>query len=135
MKAKWLNRLLVVSPCYIALCTTEKQFKALLKHLKIPKSSQPAFIATWHSDATTHFFDNKEMMKVAAIVCIKHRDGTTQNQVSGLLVHEGMHIWQEVCRLYGEDNPSHEFEAYSVQNIFQNLLEEFTRQTKGDTNG
>lgn len=39
-----------------------------------------------------------------------------------LLCHESIHIWQEIKLLMGEEKPSAEFEAYSIQLIFQDLL-------------
>ena len=46
-------------------------------------------------------------------------------QIHGLLLHEAVHIWQEVKLRMGEESPSSEFEAYSVQAIAQDLFEMF----------
>lgn len=53
--------------------------------------------------------------------------GDTSNwsllQIHGLLLHEAVHIWQELKIKMGEENPSNEFEAYSIQAIAQDLFE------------
>lgn len=44
-----------------------------------------------------------------------------------MLTHEAVHIWQEIKLQLGEKEPSYEFEAYSIQNISQNLMEAYKR--------
>lgn len=44
-------------------------------------------------------------------------------EVYGLLLHEAVHVWQQVRVLMGEREPSSEFEAYSIQAIAQDLFE------------
>ncbi|MEB6681030.1 hypothetical protein [Acinetobacter lwoffii] len=46
-------------------------------------------------------------------------------EVHGLLLHEAVHIWQRIKKLMGEDEPSIEFEAYSIQRIAQDLFSMF----------
>lgn len=43
-------------------------------------------------------------------------------QIHGLLLHEAVHIWQELKLKMGEEKPSVEFEAYSIQTIAQDLF-------------
>lgn len=43
------------------------------------------------------------------------------------LVHEAVHVWQNACEQVGEDNPSAEFEAYSIEQIAENLINEWKR--------
>lgn len=37
--------------------------------------------------------------------------------VADFIVHEAVHVWQQICNIIGEDKPSKEFEAYSIQRI------------------
>lgn len=50
-------------------------------------------------------------------------DGRTRVEIAGLICHEATHIWQAVRAAMGEKHPSIEFEAYSVQAIFQDLYQ------------
>jgi len=43
----------------------------------------------------------------------------------GLLIHEAVHVWQNVRDLISEDRPSREFEAYSIQSIAQKLIDAY----------
>lgn len=40
----------------------------------------------------------------------------------GLIVHECVHIWQEIKKIMNENEPSVEFEAYSIQCISQDMI-------------
>ena len=42
--------------------------------------------------------------------------------IAGTVAHEAVHVWQTIRDMIGEDKPSSEFEAYSVQAIFLELL-------------
>jgi len=128
MKLRWLDRSLFVSSHYFTLCTTEKLFKKALKHLGIPKKDQPDFMLNWHSSATAHYFEHKTDQKLTVVVCLGSTEGKTLSQVNALLVHEAVHIWQQIKKAYGEYDPSSEVEAYSIQNISQALMDEYGRQ-------
>lgn len=49
----------------------------------------------------------------------------THAQVMALIVHEAVHVKQEVMRVIGEHEPSDEFEAYTVDNIAYNLISDY----------
>lgn len=130
MKSRWLDRTIFVNSSHYTLCTTEKQFRTALKNFRVPKKEWPMFIAAWHSDATTHFLENTQDRKCAAIVCVSNYKDKTHAQIAGLLCHEAVHIWQQTRTDLGETEPSAELEAYAIQNLTQSLIEEFERQTK-----
>lgn len=126
MKAKWLNRSLLVGP-YLTLCTTEEMFRCVLvKDLEF--KGHVDFLGSTHADATTHFLNNQSGEHVA-VVCLSSTDGREPIEVAGLLVHEAVHIWREHCKWIGERNPGDETEAYAIQWISQQLFWEFVRQT------
>ena len=128
-KSRWLDRTLVVNSSYFTICTTEKQFHKVLKHLRVRRKDWPEFV-TPYAYATTHFLDNKQDQKKASVVCYANYQDKTPAQIAALLCHEAVHIWQETREDYGERSPSYEFEAYAIQSLAQSLIEEFERQTK-----
>lgn len=124
MKCNWLSRDLIISPVYYTLCTTQRMFETELKSRKI----EPFDGINSGSDATTHFIESNEGHKAALVCLFDHKH--TKEQIFALLVHEAIHIWQEIRRAMDEKSPSDEFEAYSVQRLTQNLFYEYKRQTK-----
>lgn len=130
MKAKWLDRALFISSHFYVLCTTEKQYKRVLKDLDIPKSEWPPFVMNWHSDATAHHFEHQAKGKMATAICIRNFEGKTPGQIAGLMAHEAMHLWREIRLTLGEHEPSSELEAYAMGTLTQQLVDEFYRQTR-----
>jgi hypothetical protein len=119
---KWLDRT-VMRGTYLTLCTSQKEFDRILKHLGTPKD-------VWLKDnvgACMHTYGNKG--KITCVVCIPL---SLHNpiEVAALLVHEGTHVKQAMMRFIGESSPSEEFEAYAMQNICQELFTEYARRLK-----
>lgn len=129
MAVKWLNRELVVSPYHYALCTSEVDFRKELKRMKVPREEWPPFLART-ADACVHFFEKTDGVGHSVIVCIGNTKGKHFSQIAGLLVHEAVHIWQEIRNHLGEKHPSSEFEAYSIQKISQCLIDAYYEQRK-----
>ncbi|MEC7119842.1 MAG: hypothetical protein VXW65_08080 [Pseudomonadota bacterium] len=62
--------------------------------------------------------------------CLLQIGDTTDWQPSFImqvLVHESLHIWQTVKDAMHESNPCREFEAYSVELIFRDMLDDYDR--------
>ena len=117
---RWLNRT-VMRGVYLALCTSQKEFDRISKHLGTEKD---VWLADNH-DACVHTFENKS--KVSCVVCIEL---TAENplEVASILVHEATHVKQKMMARIGETAPSKEFEAYTMQNICQELFTEYARR-------
>ncbi len=130
MSVKWLNRTLVVSPYHYALCTNEEDFHKELKRMKVPRAEWLPFLLP-HADACAHFFEETDGAGLSAIVCIGNTKGKHLSQITGLLVHEAVHIWQEIRRNLSEEHPSSEFEAYSIQSISQYLIDAYYEKRGG----
>lgn len=120
MKPKWLERSLMAGP-YLTLCTTEDEFRAVLKHLKCKDA--PPFHGSDSANGTTHLVQNEGGGGLTAIVCVTPIDDLPA--MLGLLVHEAVHVWQAHCRDIGEDEPGDESEAYAVQSIAYQLMSEY----------
>lgn len=124
-KVKWCGRALLHAPLYYTIATSEKHLKAELKRLDYPGKE---FGVNAGQGATTNFLKNKRGETVAIVCLFDHSNSLTATL--GLIVHEAVHVWQEVKEIIGEKSPSPEFEAYSIQAIAQELMMEYIRQTK-----
>ena len=118
---EWVCRSLVDSPYCIGLCLSEDKFQKELKRLKVSRETWPKWISDG-AGATVHFFDKSNDNHCCAIICLDGKEKKTSNETVGLLIHEAVHVWQAVCDNIGEEKPSKEFEAYSIQYISQRLI-------------
>lgn len=121
---KWLDRALVVSPYYYGLCLDEADFRRELKRLKVPKDQWPPFLASQSANATAHFFERDS--ERSCIITLGSTKGHSIAQIHAMLVHEAVHLWQEIRSDIGEKQPSSEFEAYAVQALSQRLIEAYS---------
>jgi hypothetical protein len=119
---KWLNRDLITGP-YLGLATTEAEFHKALRHCKVPADKWPKWVSEG-ANATTHTMGNAQGY-TTCIVCLRPDKDCTPIQIAAVLVHEAVHVWQEHCERIGEDRPSPEFEAYSIQAISQRLMQAY----------
>lgn len=122
---RWLDRALVVSPYYYGLCLDEADFRRELKKLKVPKDQWPPFLASQSANATAHFFESDDGGR-SCIITLGSAKGRGAAQVHAMLVHEAVHLWQEIRADIGEKHPSSEFEAYAVQALSQRLIEAYS---------
>jgi hypothetical protein len=126
---EWLDRALIVSPVFYALCTTEAGYAKILKGMGVPKDEWPSF-TSFGAGATTHFFTKDG--KTSAVVCVLSPKGVTKTQIHALLTHEAVHLWQEILEQLHENKPSIEFEAYSIQMLTQNLVFAYEKQMQAN---
>lgn len=86
----------------------------------------------WNSwltkDACVNFYRHGTNGANCAIVSMDITTGVSLVQMNALLVHEAVHIWQEIKRQLGEGDPSAEFEAYSIQRISLELMAELSER-------
>jgi hypothetical protein len=119
--AQWIDRTLLESPYCIGLCQSETQYKHELKRLKINYNC-----GEWIPDDkdanVSEFIRGNEKCYV---VSIRVKKDTQHIEVIGLLIHEAVHVWQKIRDTIGEESPSPEFEAYSIQRIAQNLIDAY----------
>ena len=63
------------------------------------------------------------------IVCINQKMfSKSDKEVTGSLIHEAVHVWQNHCRFLRDKNTSKEVEAYGIEAIATGLLNEFKRK-------
>ena len=121
---EWLNRCAIKVPFAYGLCMSEAALHAEMKRLKVPFADWPRPWVADGKDATVHWLDCPDGSE-CVILCMDYENAMkhTPAEIVGLLVHEGVHIWQHIVRLsMNEKTPSAEFEAYSVQWIVQELI-------------
>lgn len=126
MKLRWLDRETVRAP-YMALCLSEKAFQDAARHCHV-SVSPGEWLDLNRNTAVTHTWEAKG--KLICVVCV-HPDAQKADpiEVASSLVHEAVHVFQRMCDSIGEDKPSREFEAYSIERIAERLMREFVRQT------
>jgi hypothetical protein len=109
---------------YLTLCTSEEEYAAVCKHLKIEPDD---YHGSDDANGTTHIFENAKDDMVCA-VCVDPTDDVPA--MCGLLVHEAVHVWEAHCRSIGDKNPSEESTAYGVQHIAYQLIDEYMSRVK-----
>jgi len=114
-KVIWLDR--GWQPLFIGFCPDEAAWRREVKRLGCPDTAYPT------SDGCVTYFEGGEDHGACCIVTLNRSEGRDDVVVAGLLVHEAVHVWQHVKAKMGESEPSWEFEAYSVQAIFQQLYQ------------
>lgn len=119
---KWLNRDLIVGP-YLGLALNEKDFHQALRRLKVPRDKWPK----WLDDealGSAHTFTNPSG-NLCCVVCMRPKNGASEIENAGTLVHEAVHVWQKYAAHIGEGAPSMEFEAYAIESIAKRLMQAY----------
>ncbi|MBB5443275.1 MULTISPECIES: hypothetical protein [unclassified Paraburkholderia] len=129
---KYANGVLLDMPCHLALCVDERAYRREMRRLKIDE--HPPFTING-KPATAHWFNHQQGGQNLAIVCVDRETlaDRTGTQIAALLVHEAVHVFQNICEHLGEESPSREFEAYSIQRIAQNLMHMYAELSEGGT--
>jgi hypothetical protein len=121
-KMVWCETFLRIRHHY-GFCPSEKAWNALAKSSRRELGSYPA---NRTAAMTTLFQDTKNKTRT----CIVTVAVQPPFQIVGLLSHEAMHVWRDIREGIGEESPSSEFEAYAMQNIFEELLTAYEK-TRG----
>lgn len=120
IRAKYVSDDMVMNPVRICMCIDEGAFISEMDALNVPYYDRPRFVAEG-KHGNVHYFQNKDDGSEIAIVCITNCESQTGIELAGLLCHEAVHIFRRAKELMGERESSSEFEAYSIQWIFQQL--------------
>ena len=97
------------------------------KHMKQLGVSKDEFLSL-NTPAQVEFFnvDNS----VLAVVQINNPKKQKPDWINAIIIHESVHVWQEIREMMYEKEPSSEFEAYSIQKISLDLMSEFEELSK-----
>lgn len=115
----WYRNTLLTGP-RMALCRTPAEWLKVAKSLKL---EYPTAFLSEGAGAETKIITYKGAL--VCVICIGSTKGHTKHEINALLVHEATHVWQQFCNDIGEKNPGAEQEAYAIQRISQNLMQEF----------
>jgi hypothetical protein len=115
MKTKWLGQMTVKAPM-MALCLNEAEYLAACKECGMDDGDE------WCDGLSGAKMHSQGLGELYCIVCMNTPDGTNPIEIAALLVHEATHIKQKLMLSIGEKEPSPEFEAYTMQNICQELF-------------
>ena len=122
----WLDRRISAPGPYLCLCLTEGEFLDAMKQLRCYSFGS---WVTEGSDATTHHLANGNGARVC-VVAVSNLEDRSGIEIAGILVHEAVHVWQEYCNQINEISPGSEQEAYAIQAIAQELMEDYARRIK-----
>lgn len=123
---EYFSRSLMPLPINVVLFTKEKDFKRECKRLGMGDYD---FVDD-HAVACVHTFENMKDHTTVNMVCVdmKKLENKEAHEVIGMLVHEATHLKQRCMQYLGEDEPSKEFEAYSMQHLTEELCKQFFKQ-------
>jgi len=107
-------------PVRIAFCPDEASWKRLMKRMGIPAEPYPAVGRIAHCST----FDGSSGDRIIAVTCGEGVDDPVE--VVCLLVHEAVHVWQNILGQIGEKHPGREPEAYAIQSISRGLIRAYS---------
>ncbi len=112
----WLDR--GWQPVFIGFCPSEAAWKREMKRMKVKGEPYP------DSPGRCTVFTHENKTCVLVTLSDNAEQIASRLEIAGLLCHEGVHVWQAVREAMNDPGqPSVEFEAYSVQAIFQGLYQ------------
>lgn len=128
---QWIDRALVFGP-FLVLCLSDMHFQRVLIEIDVAPGDRPMWLDPT-SEACVHRFTTSDHARIA-VVCLDDRT-MAPLQVSTILLHEAVHVWQRHCEYIGETKPRIEIEAYAIENITRGLMLEYCRQRSYPTCG
>lgn len=107
-------------PSFYGFCPSPVAWRRQLVKMKvspIPYPTSPGHCTAFWSAKTDYG------TKLVQLVTLgPELDKRTIDEISGVIVHEATHVWRHIRKDIGEKKPSPEFEAYSMQMIYQSLF-------------
>lgn len=103
-------------PYWYGFCPNAKAWQVEMKRLAVEGDNPYPTV-----DGGCSYFRGPDGHELA-LVTISDKPNIPAITRIGLIVHEGTHVWQRMCKAMGEDKPSREFEAYSLQSIVSSLI-------------
>jgi hypothetical protein len=129
-KPLWLNRSLIELQLHYCLVLSNEEYAAAVREVEGPGGFVGYWLKDEHAGATCNWAKGADGVQ-HAIVALRIAPDAQAHEIVAQLCHEALHIFQHHCRAMGEDTPSDEFAAWSVQAITQALLHDLAKRQKG----
>jgi hypothetical protein len=114
-------------PTYWGFCPNEKAWKAEMARIGCPEEPYPT------TDGKCSSFEHDENATIILVTISERLDGYSDHAgVIGVIFHEAVHVLQKICADIGETEPSIEMEAYAVQHIGAQILQEYVDRRRPD---
>lgn len=123
MKTKWLDRTIVYGG-YLCLVLSQKEYDKVMRKMGVPTET------VYKSGGCTMLTNDEG--KLTNIICLGNFLGQSLSSILALLAHECVHAADNTFESMKEKAPSKEFKAYVVQNIMQNVTDEFLSRVEVD---
>jgi hypothetical protein len=117
-KTIWINK--GWQPIHLGFCPSKKAWDTTLREFKITDEPYPT-----NHGRCTHLV-NAISGEEVILITVNLKEDTSALEIVGLIVHESVHAFDYICESIGEDKPSTEFKAYSIQAIAQEMINAFT---------
>lgn len=124
-KASWCDRTLVKALIPYTLVTSPERYGEALEDMKLV----PEHVEEWLSKGSVG--QTRSFLKDGALAAIVVTVFPTKDKQEDFLtiVHEAVHVWQYQRGALCEESPATEEEAYAIEAIVKNLIEEYNKQT------
>ncbi len=123
----YLSQILIEHHAAIVLCLTKEDYKIALDDWGIDWNDVYAGWPEPPNSMRTCYIDSKTNGKLIAVL-VDESQISDSIDLATCLVHEAVHIFQYHCEYIGEEKPSSEFEAYSIQRISETLMRAYSEQ-------
>lgn len=121
-RTQW--RAMAMLPFNFGFCPDKKAWDYDMKRMGLTPIPYPTGDGACLSLSNCTYFVNDGLKGGAAcIVTIGDRKKWTGLGIVSLLAHEATHVFQHIREHIGENKPSSEFEAYTIQFIVEELIE------------
>jgi len=121
---EWLPNALIRLQAHYCLCLSQEEFTKAVRFVE----GENAHVGYWMKDpgagATCNYSKDSNGEHVI-YVCLRVTPEATPVQIAAMLCHEAVHIFQHQCEIMGEEKPSCEFTAWSIQFIAQCLMQQY----------
>lgn len=127
-KVNWLDNGMRLIPSF-ALVFNEDEYFAVFRDINSKYRHPYEFNKPENASGWVRYLRNSNDDVICLVCLCEDFMKYTLAELCGLMAHEAVHIFQELCAVRGEKEPSKEFQAYTIQHITQQLIQElFSRK-------